>query len=712
MRCILQLLRFFGAPDVSRIDSAAFLGLRNRQERLPWGPLEVPIGTGQDARLTTYTYDADGWLSSITDALGRVFGFEHDPAGRLLRETFADLRQLSMTYDASGNLGSLTPPGRPAHGFDYTPIDLESAYHPPAAGLPSPDTQYSYNLDRQLDLVTRPDAQTVDYVYDSAGRLSQQVLPGSRTITYTYDPTTKNLVSLAGPDAESLSFTYDGSLLLSESWSGTINGTVSRTYDNDFRVTSRSVNGANTASFAYDADSLLTAAGAATLTRDPANGLLTGASLGVVTDSYTYNGFGEVATYEADVSGAPIYSVTYTRDNLGRIAQKVETIQGVTSTYEYGYDAAGRLTDVATNGTATAHYDYDANGNRMGGFNQQCPSITNVVIDDQDRLSTIDCGLSTASYTYTANGELLTKTDASGTTTYNYDALGNLLSVTLPTGDLIEYVVDGRGRRVGKTVNGVLTQGFLYDGQLRIVAELNGSGSVVSRFVYRDKVNVPEYMMRGGATYRIVSDQLGSPRLVLNIADGSVAEQLDYDEFGNVLGDSDPGFQPFGFAGGLYDRDTKLVRFGARDYDAAVGRWTAKDPILFAGKDPNLYGYVLGDPINSRDPSGLIPPGCHLRSPPLPFVSGSGTPNTLADSHGVLSRDGQSCICTDSAQRMIDSEQTINWQIMECDNTCSYHFTNEERPVPLRTLSPDTRTRVVPSQPGAPCDDTCIETMP
>jgi YD repeat-containing protein len=44
----------------------------------------VTIGTGQDARLTTYTYDADGWLSSITDALGRVFGFEHDPAGRLL----------------------------------------------------------------------------------------------------------------------------------------------------------------------------------------------------------------------------------------------------------------------------------------------------------------------------------------------------------------------------------------------------------------------------------------------------------------------------------------------------------------------------------------------------------------------------------------------------------------------------------------------------
>jgi RHS repeat-associated protein len=46
--------------------------------------------------------------------------------------------------------------------------------------------------------------------------------------------------------------------------------------------------------------------------------------------------------------------------------------------------------------------------------------------------------------------------------------------------------------------------------------------------------------------------------------------------------DSNPGFQPFGFADGLYDRDTDLVRFGARDYDLETSRWTAKDPIGFS----------------------------------------------------------------------------------------------------------------------------------
>ncbi|MBF0550837.1 MAG: RHS repeat-associated core domain-containing protein [Deltaproteobacteria bacterium] len=81
---------------------------------------------------------------------------------------------------------------------------------------------------------------------------------------------------------------------------------------------------------------------------------------------------------------------------------------------------------------------------------------------------------------------------------------------------------------------------------------------------------------------------------------------MDYDEFGNVIRDTNPGFQPFGFAGGIYDRDSGLTRFGARDYDASTGRWTAKDPILFKGGDNSLYGYVLNDPVNSFDPNGLI----------------------------------------------------------------------------------------------------------
>jgi YD repeat-containing protein len=76
--------------------------------------------------------------------------------------------------------------------------------------------------------------------------------------------------------------------------------------------------------------------------------------------------------------------------------------------------------------------------------------------------------------------------------TFAYDALGNLLSATLPDGTQIDYVIDGQSRRVGKKINGTLVQGFLYQNQFNPVAELDGTGAVVSRFVYASKGNVPD----------------------------------------------------------------------------------------------------------------------------------------------------------------------------------------------------------------------------
>lgn len=115
-------------------------------------------------------------------------------------------------------------------------------------------------------------------------------------------------------------------------------------------------------------------------------------------------------------------------------------------------------------------------------------------------------------------------------------------------------------------------------------------------------------MIKGGETYRIISDHLGSPRMVVDIANSNaIVQEITYDTFGRITSDTQPGFQPFGFAGGIYDTDTKLTRFGARDYDAEIGRWTSKDPIQFRGGDTNLYGYILNDPINFIDPDGQNP---------------------------------------------------------------------------------------------------------
>lgn len=257
----------------------------------------------------------------------------------------------------------------------------------------------------------------------------------------------------------------------------------------------------------------------------------------------------------------------------------------------------------------TARYDYDLNGNRVT-YTTPGGAVTSAY-DDQDRL--LQAGAT--HFTYTANGDLRTQTAAGKTTTYNYDPLGSLRSVDQPDGTTVSYVIDALNRRVGKRVDGVLVQGFLYKNYM-ILAELDGASRMVSRFVYASHGNGPDYMVRDGDTYVFVNDPVGSVRLVVNAATGAIAQRLDYDTFGSVLLDTRPGFQPFGFAGGLYDRHTSLTRFGARDYDPSSGRWTAKDPIRFAAGDTNLYGYVWNDPINLTDPSGL---GCAIK---VYFVKG------------------------------------------------------------------------------------------
>ena len=101
-------------------------------------------------------------------------------------------------------------------------------------------------------------------------------------------------------------------------------------------------------------------------------------------------------------------------------------------------------------------------------------------------------------------------------------------------------------------------------------------------------------------------------RILINANTGAIVEKMNHDEFGKVLQDANPNYIPFGFAGGIYDSETKLTRFGVRDYDARIGRWTNKDPIRFKGGDSNLFGYVLQDPVNFIDPSGLLYAGVNF----------------------------------------------------------------------------------------------------
>jgi RHS repeat-associated protein len=210
----------------------------------------------------------------------------------------------------------------------------------------------------------------------------------------------------------------------------------------------------------------------------------------------------------------------------------------------------------------------------------------------------------------TANGELETKTNSATSETwlFQYDVLGNLLTVGLPNGDLVEYLVDGRGRRVGKKKNGVLLKRWIYRDSLKPAAELDGTGNLAAQFVYGSKGNVPDFVIRAGQTYRVISDHLGSARRVVNVTNASdIPLAASYLSFGSVTG-TGLDWMPFGFAGGHYDSDTGLVRFGKRDLAPELGRWTSKEPLRFQGAR-NFFVYALNNPINLVDLNGLEPNG-------------------------------------------------------------------------------------------------------
>jgi RHS repeat-associated protein len=330
-------------------------------------------------------------------------------------------------------------------------------------------------------------------------------------------------------------------------------------------------------------------------------------------------GYGDYEGSTVRVNGTPVYESHYEHDALGRITEWTETVEGSTRVQRFEYDDGGRLTSVRDGLDApVADYGYDLNGNRTSvvesarrvlelGVNLGCPDSGGVPLargaNDRDEL----CRHGDHDYTYDANGRLQSRVNVANPqdeTVYTYDGGGRLQAVAHGS-TTIAYVHDALGRRVGRVVNGAFERGWLYKDSLNPIAQVNAAGVVEATYVYVTRANVPDYIVTtAGAVYRVVSDHLGSVRMLVNATTGAVVERYDYDVWGRVTFESgDHSLHPFGYAGGLYDADTGLVRFGVRDYDADAGRWTAPEPLGFAA-EANWYRYAGGDPVNFIDRTG------------------------------------------------------------------------------------------------------------
>jgi len=540
-------------------------------------------------------YATDGTLRSVNNALGETVLTFSDKIGRMTNQVFADANALNLAYDRSSDPIKYILPHGTEHQYGYNPVGLTERYSSPSVDSVPTNTAWHYNAARQLDYLVKPDGTVISNVYDFAGRLIATRAEKNGAIdeiSYTYDGAGR--LETVNRSGNAIQYSYDAFLQTAET---TPFGTISREYNDDFRVTSLTLAGVLGVSYSYDDDGLLTQAGDISLNRDPTTGFLIGTTLGGVTDQRSYNGFGEVNNYMASVSGNPIYSVAYGYDALGRITNQAETVGGTSVVKAYTYDNRGRLTQVTTNGIISESYAYDANGNALTRYASRFTN--NATYDSQDRLLTYG----DLACQYAANGEQTNRIVGGQTTSLAYDLFGQLSSVSLPDGRNISYDRDALGRITAKRVNGAVVKGWIYKDGLKPIAEIDSFGNI-SVFVYGSSPLTPDYMLKGGNTYRLIRDHVGSIRLVVDTATGAIAQRLDYDSFGNVLADTNPGFQPFGFQSGLYDSDTGFVQFGARWYDPLTGRWLSKDSLLLAA-GWNVYAFCANDPVNKIDFLGL-----------------------------------------------------------------------------------------------------------
>lgn len=562
----------------------------------------VTLGTGKLAYTTRYTYDANTGEIVTTRPNGTSVKLAMDRTGQAALAAAGDGSTVLTNYDAAGRLAQIQPPGGSAYTLGVSPAGRATGFAPPMVEGDASVETIAYDKDGELAAISGMGQRTINYEYDSGGRIIRSTFDQGKS-TASFDVHSGLRTQAIDPSGVATHYGYAGSRLNRLAWSGPVNGSVSVRLDANGRATQEDLNGSDSLDFGFDAAGNLIGIGPLSLARDATSGLVTRMVLGAVATKQEFDERGRLTRSTTTVGGKVVFDQRYTRDSLGRIKAISESgTDGKTSTTEYSYDRADRLASVRVNGRVVETETYDPAGNRISVARPSGKLPARY--DPRERL--LHWG--STEYSWRPDGHLARRADGKGATSFAYDDFGALRGVTLSDGRAIKYFVDADGRRVGREADGKVVAEYLYRPNGSMAAELDASGKVLSRFGY-DHVGHLALVERGGATYRVLTDEVGSPRLVVDSRNGTVADEISYDAWGNVTRDTAPGFIPIGFAGGLHDSDTGLIRFGARDYDPETGRWTAADPIRFAGGAANLYVYAGADPVNGVDQTGLFVPG-------------------------------------------------------------------------------------------------------
>jgi RHS repeat-associated protein len=549
----------------------------------------------QGAQTLTLGYDPNhpNRILSRTDAGGHATAFTYDNAERIKTVQMPGGATYTLGYDAAGNRTSVKMPNNQTHTYGFDALGRATSYAPKAGAT----LTKTFDGDGLSTGFTLPDGGGETLQRAAGGRLDGATSPDGTASAFTYAGNTDRLASAVrtGPASrdDETALGYDGTLLTSKQ-SADGSGTYARSvygYNDLLKLGSIDLTGGGDTlhqDLSYDADELVTRQGPFAFTREGPAGSIsqisTDDSANDLALAIGYDDNGLESTRTTTVGGTPVFDTEITRDASGRITKKVEkTGNAAAVTYNYAYTPDGRLQSVT--GGASETYAYDPNGNRT------TPAATYTADDQMSSHGAV-------AYTYDAAGHLATR----GADTFDYSDTGELLGANIGGTD-VKYAYDAAGRRVSRTQGGATTRYIYGDPRRPLLVTATRAGGVLTTYNY-DATDKLFALQRGGQRFYVATDQVGTPRVVADAA-GAIVGRYSYDAYG-VKGATTGTFGDLeiGFAGGIEDPLTKLVRFGFRDYEPASGRWTARDPIGQAG-GPNTYEYVAGNPVDGRDPMGL-----------------------------------------------------------------------------------------------------------